>query len=88
MGLSYKYTENDQVQVQAFFKYTVVQYKYMYIRHVLGYNYHVHFRNYRWIKYMHNKINETKSTEFNSIVFGTLYLVYFCSLTNLLKQLI
>ena len=37
---------------------------------------------------MHNKINETISTEFNSIVFVTLYLVYFCSLINLIKQLI
>ena len=37
---------------------------------------------------MHNKINETKSTEFNSIVFVTLYLVYFCSLINLIAQLI
>ena len=50
--------------------------------------YQVHFRNYRCNKYMHNKINETKSSELNSIVFGTLYLVNFCSLTNLLKQLI
>ena len=25
----YKYTDNDQVQVQAFFKYTVVHYKYI-----------------------------------------------------------
>ena len=29
MGLSYKYTENDQVQVRAFFKYSVVHYKYI-----------------------------------------------------------
>ena len=43
MGLSYKYTENDQVQGQAFFKYSVVHYKYIWhvIWHVLGYNYQV-----------------------------------------------
>ena len=29
MVLSFKYTENDQVQVQTFFKYTVVHYKYI-----------------------------------------------------------
>ena len=34
---------------------------------------------------MHNKVNETKLTEFNSNVFVTLYLVYFCSLINLIK---
>ena len=33
---------------------------------------------------MHNKINKTKSTDSNSIVFVTLYLVYFCSLINLI----
>ena len=45
--------------------------------------YQVHFRHFL---YVINNAQQNKSTEFKSIVFVTLYhvyLVYFCSLTNL-----